>query len=135
MTRPGTVLDASALLAYLLLEPGWEAVAAALMDPCAISAVNYAETLSKLSDHGQDVEQAADRMRRQGITGAALTISPVDESQARDIARLRRATRGAGFSLADRSCLALAKSLQVPALTADRSWGGLMLGIEVRTIR
>ncbi len=135
MTQPKTVLDASALLAFLLQEPGAEAVATALMDHCAISALNYAETLSKLSDHGQDVDQAADRMRRQGLTGAALTVLPVDQSQAREMARLRRETRRAGLSLADRGCLALAMSLNLPALTADLSWVSLNLGIEVQPIR
>jgi len=135
VTQPRTVLDASALLAFLLQEPGAEVVTNALVDHCAISALNYAETLSKLSDHGQDVDQAAERMRRQGLTGAALTIFPVDESQAREMARLRRETRGVGLSLADRGCLALAMSLKLPALTADRSWESLKLGIEVKAIR
>lgn len=50
-------------------------------------------------------------------------------------ARLRPATRHAGLSLADRACLALARRLGVPAVTADRAWGDLDVGVEVRLIR
>jgi PIN domain nuclease of toxin-antitoxin system len=40
-----------------------------------------------------------------------------------------------GLSLCDRACLALAQSLAVPALTADRSWARLDLGIAIEVIR
>lgn len=43
-----SVLDASALLAYLQGEPGAEIVAIALTQKSAISSVNWAETLTKL---------------------------------------------------------------------------------------
>jgi ribonuclease VapC len=135
VTPPKSVLDASALLAFLFQEPGAEKVTASLVETCAISAINYAEALSKLSDHGQDVGQAAERMARQGLTGTALVVFPVEESQAREIARLRERTRPAGLSLADRACLALANSLKLPVLTADRGWLSLDLGIDVRSIR
>jgi PIN domain nuclease of toxin-antitoxin system len=50
---------------------------------------------------------------------------------------LRPATRGAGLSLGDRSCLALARTLGLPALTADRSWLGVAdaVGVRVEMIR
>jgi PIN domain nuclease of toxin-antitoxin system len=44
-------------------------------------------------------------------------------------------TRGRGLSLADRACLALARVLDRPAITADRAWAGLEVGVEIRTIR
>ena len=49
----------------------------------------------------------------------------------------RPATRSAGLSLADRACLALAKTLGLPALTADRSWLGVAdaVGVGVELIR
>jgi ribonuclease VapC len=40
-----------------------------------------------------------------------------------------------GLSFGDRACLALAKSLVAPALTADRSWARLDLGIAIEVIR
>jgi ribonuclease VapC len=135
LTPPKTVLDASALLAFLFGEPGAEAVANALVESCAISAVNYAEVLSKLSDHGQDVDQAAERMARQGLTGTTLLVVPAEETHAREMARLRKRTRKTCLSLADRACLALAVSLNVPVLTADRVWLSLNLGIDIRSLR
>jgi PIN domain nuclease of toxin-antitoxin system len=48
---------------------------------------------------------------------------------------LRRQTRDHGLSLGDRACLALAVSLGLPVMTADRAWMALDLGIEVIVIR
>jgi PIN domain nuclease of toxin-antitoxin system len=44
-------------------------------------------------------------------------------------------TKAHGLSLADRACLALAKRLDLPVVTADRDWAGLDLGITVQLIR
>ena len=136
MTRqPRAVLDASALLAYLFGEPGAEEVSALLVETCAISAVNFSEVLSKLSDYGKKSEEAADLMERQGLTGSAILVLPFDETQARALARLRAKTRRAGLSLGDCACLALASTLNLPVATADRVWATLRLGVEVRCIR
>ena len=43
--------------------------------------------------------------------------------------------RGLGLSLGDRACLALASRLDRPALTADRLWLELDLGVEIQAIR
>ena len=51
------------------------------------------------------------------------------------IARLRVLTRSAGLSLGDRACLALAQRLGLEAVTAERAWAGLELGVTVRVIR
>ena len=49
---PACVLDASALLAYVQGERGSDAVERALELRAALSAVNLAETLSRLADLG-----------------------------------------------------------------------------------
>ncbi|MEO7026776.1 MAG: PIN domain-containing protein, partial [Caulobacteraceae bacterium] len=51
-----------------------------------------------------------------------LHVVAFDEDQAIGAGKLRRATRGAGLSLGDRACLALARSLDATALTTDRAW-------------
>lgn len=50
---------------------------------------------------------------------------------------LRPMTRQVGLSLGNRACLALAKSRQAIALTADRAWTELdpSLGIAIQCIR
>jgi ribonuclease VapC len=58
-----------------------------------------------------------------------------DVPQAKVAGDLRRLTRIQGLSLGDRACLALAQALGLPAMTADRAWAGLEVGIEIRTIR
>ena len=129
------VLDASALLAYLLREAGSGHVREALPRGAAISAVNWAEVLSKLSDVGQRPEAAAQQLTEQGLLGEAILVFPLDEALAMEIARLRPLTRSAGLSLGDRACLALARRLGLPVLTADRTWSQLHLGVKMLPIR
>jgi PIN domain nuclease of toxin-antitoxin system len=50
-------------------------------------------------------------------------------------AALRATTRRFGLSVGDRACLALALREQVPAVTTDRAWSKLSVGVEVVLIR
>ncbi len=129
------ILDSSAILAYLLNEPGGDAVDRALVEGAGISAANWAEVLSKLAERGGDPEGIARRFEREGVLGEGLVVCPLDDAQALRIARLRPLTREAGLSLGDRACLALACSLGLPALTTDRAWTALDVGTEVKLIR
>lgn len=133
--QPTSVLDASALLAYLQGEPGAQLVATALITCSAISSVNWAETLTKLADKGQDPDFVATQLTNQGLLHKALLIYPTDELLARSIAKLRVPTQQRGLSLGDRACLALALSLNLPALTCDRVWANLNIGVSVTLIR
>lgn len=132
---PGIVLDASALLAYLRNEPGADHVRESLPQVAAISAVNWAEVLSKLADYGSDPRHEARQILEFGPLAKVLLVLPLDEPLAREIGHFRPLTRTAGLSLGDRACLALARRLGVPALTADRRWASLKLGVKVRAIR
>lgn len=124
------VLDASALLAYLLDEAGAEAVEEALAQPALIGAVNLAEALAKLADAGQDPDDAVS-----GIAALALEVVPFDEELAVETARLRPLTARAGLSLGDRACLALGRVRRLPVLTAEGAWRGLIPEIDVRVVR
>jgi ribonuclease VapC len=135
LVEPTAVLDASALLAYLHHEPGYQPVVESLAQGVAISAVNWAEVLTKLSDIGLDAEGIASELTTGGLVGGSLQILPFDEPLARRAARLRSATRTLGLSLGDRACLALGQLLGVPVLTADRSWQSLRAGVKLRLIR
>jgi PIN domain nuclease of toxin-antitoxin system len=48
---------------------------------------------------------------------------------------LRAGTRGKGLSLGDRYCLALAASRNAVAVTADRAWANLDIGLSIEMVR
>jgi ribonuclease VapC len=130
-----TVLDASALLAYLRSEAGAEVVADALGDGAVISTVNLAEVLSRATDSGADPALRAQELTDRGVLGTAVTVEPFTEADAIETARLRPLTRSAGLSLGDRACLALAKRLATRTLTADSGWADVTHGVQVEQIR
>ncbi len=110
------VLNASALLALTNRESGWEVVARVAMNQdCMISPVNYAEVLQKIGRRGVAAEEV-DSL----VDALEITVSPFRRLDARLAASFYR--HGSGLSLADRVCLALARSLSSPAYTTDRLW-------------
>lgn len=131
------MLDASALLAALLAESGHERVLARLPD-ASISAVNWSEVAQRVYERSVETEaHATVRGVRARLEAVGTRIVPFGTEDAEEAARLRPATRSAGLSLGDRACLALARRLGLPALTADRTWGNLagVVGAEVEVIR
>lgn len=123
------VFDASALLASVQREPGWEAVDEAL-DAAAISAVNYSEVLTRMIEGGIAPDEAV-----RSLGGLDLRVEPFNQKISEIAALLRPETRRAGLSLGDRACLALAKASGAPVLTADRAWTRIDVGVEIRLIR
>jgi PIN domain nuclease of toxin-antitoxin system len=69
------------------------------------------------------------------LGGLGLDVRPFDERAAWAAGVLRIGTRNAGLSLGDRACIALAKELGLPALTADKAWSRLATGVEVKLLR
>lgn len=110
------ILDASALLAFLLAEPGKERVAEALLDGATMTTVNFAEVAKKYVLRGaKDLAATlADRL--------PVTLVSVDEDIAMRSALMADVTRPAGLSLGDRVCLALGQRTGQTVLTADRAW-------------
>jgi PIN domain nuclease of toxin-antitoxin system len=123
------VLDASALIAYLRSEPGGQAIAMILPNS-VISTVNLTEVVTRMIDEGLSPAQA-----NEIVTETSVATASFDEHQAIAAGALRATTRSLGLSLGDRACLGLAQHLDVPALTADRRWADLDIGVEVRLIR
>ena len=124
-----TVLDASALLAFLHRETGFQVVADHIKD-AAVSAVNLSEVVARLADRG-----LLEQVIRQSLESMSVAVIPFETEQAFIAGMLRVETRSVGLSLGDRACLALARQLRVPALTADRRWAELDVGINVQVIR
>ena len=125
------VLDASALLALLLGEPGAERVAAAL-DGALLGAANLAEVVSHYARLGAsrgDVHAL--------LTPLPIRVAPLDAGLSYDAGMLRPLTLKGGLSLGDRCCLALARREGVPAMTAERRWADFAgaAGVTVELIR
>ncbi len=123
------VLDASAVLAYLHQEPGWETVQSVIGESC-ISAVNWSEVAQKIKQKGMDITTV-----RCLIEELGLIIAPFSLEQAELAAHLWDQGKAFGLSLADRACLALAMQQQSPVFTADRVWVKLKLDIDIRLLR
>ena len=126
-----SVVDASALLAYLFEEPGAELVAELLDAGSAlVSSVNYAETVSKLIDRKMPEDVVKITMENLG-----LEVVSYDEQQALLTGLFRKSCLSYGLSLGDRACFALASIGDFPVMTADRIWQEVPLGVEVSLIR
>jgi ribonuclease VapC len=124
-----TVLDASALLAFVNREPGAEKVTAVLGD-AVISTVNFCEVVTKLA-----LKSGLPHRVLSELTDHALKVVDFDRSLAEDTGLLAPVTRGRGLSLGDRACLALARREDAIALTADNAWRQVDLGIDIQFIR
>jgi PIN domain nuclease of toxin-antitoxin system len=125
------ILDTSALLAFLLAEPGKDRVAEALIDGAVMATVNFGEVVTKYVLRGAK-DRAATLLER-----IPLTLVPVDEDLALRSALMADLTRAAGLSMGDRICLALGQRTGQTVLTADRSWLDVAaaVGATVETVR
>lgn len=123
------VFDSSAILAYLTGEPGGDDILDETADGM-ISAVNLVEVITRLQDRGSTEQTIALVLNR-----LEMEVVPFSEEQAADAGFLRNLTRHLGLSLGDRACLALARDMGLPVLTADRVWAKADVGVEIRLIR
>lgn len=124
-----SVLDASALLAFLQSEPGCDQVEATLPE-AVISSVNWSEVMQKSIAAAVDVNGM-----RGDLEALGLRIVPFGAEEAEISAQLWQQTRSTGLSLGDRACLSTGIRLNVPVLTADQIWTTLNLPVAVRCIR
>ncbi len=123
------VLDASALIAAILEEPGAEAVTRRLPGSM-ISSVNLVEVGTRLVDIGYDPSLVLEHIDALGVA-----VVPFDQDLAVRTFQLRASTRAAGLSLADRACLALAVREQATAVTSDRAWKRVDVPCPIELIR
>lgn len=128
-----TVLDASAVLAFLQGEPGHELVQQALQSQrCVVTAANQAEIISKALDRG--VSQETIQTILAELAYMVIDIKAEDGVRA---GCLRALTRAMDLSLGDRLCLAVTQRLKAHVLTADRPWLSMAqpLELDIRCIR
>jgi ribonuclease VapC len=125
------ILDASAVLAFLLGEPGKERVTEALLAAPTMTTVNFAEVATKYVLRGAKARAGtlAERL--------PVTLVSVDPDLALRAALMSDLTRPAGLSLGDRICLALGQRTGQVVLTADRGWLGVAqaVGAKVELVR
>ena len=122
------VIDTSAVFVDLQGEAGSDKAREWLRD-AAISTVNLQEIVAKAIQKGIPPDVVPDLLSR-----LRLEIHPHDEAQAMAAGRMCDATAGDGLSLGDRSCLALAVALDLPAVTADRAWANVAEAVGARVV-
>ena len=120
------VLDASAVLALLLDEPGAAKVEEHLADGVLLS-VNLEEVVGALVREGMPIE-AIER----AVAPLALPVMAFTEEMAWTAAAARPRLPP-GLGLADRCCLAAAAVLTARVVTADSLWTAAadLFGVEV----
>jgi ribonuclease VapC len=128
-TTSSFVLDASAVIAWMNHEKGYEGVLPFVAGG-ALCSVNLAEIASKYIARGASKEAT-----RSELNLLPLEIIPFDGELALASAALYPSTRRRGLSLGDRACLATAQALGIPAVTAERAWVDLGLNIPIHVIR
>ena len=125
------MIDTSAVFVDLQGEPG-AAEARRWLRDAAISSVNLHEIVAKAMEKGARPDQA-----RELIGTLRLSVHAHDADDAVEAGLLRPATKPRGLGLGHRACLALARRLGLPAMTADVAWVELAdaLGVEVVMVR
>lgn len=125
------LLDASALLALMLDEPGADVVHQVLPG-ARVSCVNVAEVVSKLQDYN-----VPEHVILRSLDELDLSVVPFDFPQAVGAGLLRAVTKRKGLSLGDRACLATAHQIGAVAVTSDNGWLEIAeeAGVEVLSIR
>jgi PIN domain nuclease of toxin-antitoxin system len=124
------LLDASALIAGILLEEGADAVAAALETGADICSVNLAEAITRLQDYEYTPEEL-----KLAFSSMNLAILPFSQAQAVIAATLRPYIKSHNLSLGDRACLAVALESGCRTYTTDKIWAKLPLDLSIFLIR
>lgn len=134
------VLDASALVALVLRERGHDTVRRIVGAGTVTSATNMAETLAvcRRQGHRQPSDELLADLRELG-----LEVEPVTEDDCLEIAYLLRRSdelaaeqaASGSLSLADATCLAVGRRLDLPVVMSDSTWAVLEVGVTVLPFR
>lgn len=120
------VFDASAALAVIRAEAGSSQIREFCGDGL-ISTVNLQEVIKTLLWNGISIEMATLYMN-----DLFLEARPHQVQDAYQAAKLVSFTSSIGSGIGDRSCMALAITESLPALTTDRAWSRLTIpGLSV----
>lgn len=132
-----TVLDASALLAWMHDEAGAEVIDPFIGPGSVVCAVNWGEVLYKLAEVGAGEEEA------NGVLQLGVEVVPFEIEHATLLPRwkqldvkARAAWKQAHggekrLSMADMCCLAVAAASDLMVVTGDSYWAALGSGLEI----
>jgi PIN domain nuclease of toxin-antitoxin system len=123
------ILDASAVLALLNKENGWEKVFEVFSDSY-ICTVNLSEVIAKLVEINIPETEII-----KILNNLNLKIINFNYKISFRCGLLHKITKIKGLSLGDRACLATGIEKKLPILTADRVWKELTLPVEIILIR
>ncbi len=126
------VVDTSVVLALMFNEPGGDALNAAIADGSIMSDVNRAEVINCLMREGTDPEVAL-----AAANELELEAIPFSSEFLPAMTVMFPHAKRANLSLADCTCLATARHMRLPALTADKAWAEIAgdVGVEVVVVR
>jgi ribonuclease VapC len=126
------VVDSSVVLAKMFREPGGDALMAAIADGSVMSDINRAEVINRLMRDGADPLTAL-----ASAEGVDLEAIPFSTEFLPAMTVMFPHAKRANLSLADCACLATARHLRLPALTADKAWAEIAgdVGVEVVVVR
>lgn len=140
MAAPRFVLDASAAVALVRRETGWDKVQGATRRGATIAASNLAEAITTLKRRGHraTVEELRAGFARLGVG--------VEDVTADDVARMSELLMLADdlvakgelerpVSLGDATCIAVAERLGLPLICSDRAWDKLNVAVSVGQFR
>jgi PIN domain nuclease of toxin-antitoxin system len=123
------ILDASAVLALINKEVGWEKVYDVFSDSYFCS-VNLSEVVAKLVDINLPEAEITKIIKHLN-----LKLISFNYSIALRAGLLKSITKTKGLSLGDRACIATAIVKKLPILTADKIWKEIPLPVEIILIR
>jgi ribonuclease VapC len=126
------VVDTSVVIAYLLEEAGGDWLDKAVDAGSVMSEFNLAEVVRRQMRDGVTLENAM----RVAIN-IGLDFVPFNQTIIAEMTKIFPFERRANLSLADCACLATARHLNLPALTADKDWAKIAgdVGVEVVVVR
>lgn len=92
--------------------------------------MNFSEVVAKLQE-----DCVPDEVIAASLAELDFDVLAFDQKQVLRARLLRAAMRGGGLSLGDRACLSAAASCNAVAVTTDRAWGKIEVGIPVAVLR
>lgn len=134
------VLDASAIVAVLFKEKGYEAVLTLIKAGAVTPPTGIAEALNRARIKGHRLSQSdiADHLGDLGIEVEPLDMEDgvaMAEIQAAFAAAAHKQPKIGSLSLGDAACLAVARRLALPAVVSDGTWEVVDVGVKILPFR